>query len=547
MSSVSSPFGAPGIYVTTQLAANTPPAQPTANPSVAGFIGEHYRGPAVAINCRSWSDFVKFFGGFPPATAPTLANPYLPYAVYEFFANGGQSAWVYRATASANAGASAGAILADSSATPNNTIQLTAGILGVAGNVGSWGNNIYYSVSANSSGAGRFNLNIYYGGSSASTLVEQWIDLSMSPTDPRYFLTVINSPIQGSLYVTATNLNDAHAAPYNSPAVTTQPVALSGGTNPGDPSVGDYEAMLTYGNQAPSFVAPFDYVSGVLNINLPGLPNTTGFSTTNVASIIDQGIQYCTTGRPFSFFVIDTASGQTPAGAVSYTDGLAPLSTNAAVYYPWLNAQNPASSSLQATILLPPGGFVLGQMASVDTTDGVWTAPAGLNTVFNNVVQAERILGGADLAALNTNNVNGLRTRPNGQVVIWGTRTLENGYASQFVPVQRFLNYLSASFVSLLEFAVFQPNDAVLWANITAVCTQFLDGLLSLGAFPSSQASNAYYVNCNATNNTQQSISQGVVNVQVGVALVYPAEFINLLISQFQPAGTTTVSAVTVI
>jgi len=542
---ISQPFGAPGIYVSTQLAANTPPGSPAVSPSVAGFIGEHWRGPAVAVQCNSWSDFQRYFGGFNPNLTPVLANPYLPYAVYEFFANGGQQCWVYRAVASATPGASASAILTDSSATPQLTMSLTAGFYGVSGNVGTWGNNIYYAVSQNTSGSGRFNIDIYYGSSAQTSLVEQWQDLSMNPSDSRYFLTIINSTVQGSSYVVAADLYDAAAPPNNAPSSTTYPHPLRGGVDPGDPTVADYQAMLTYGEQAPEFVAPFDAVPGVLNIYLPGIANTVGLSS--VTAVVDQAIAYAgAEGRPFTFLVTDTASGQTPAGAVGFASSLT-SSSDVAIYYPWLVATNPASSNLQSTILLPPGGFVLGQMVANDSTEGVWTAPAGDQTIFNNVVQAERILSSADLGALTQSNVNGLRTRSNGAVSIWGTRTLETGYASMYVPVQRTLNYISASLASLLDPFVFQPNDAVLWANITAVCTSFLDGLLSEGAFPSSTASTAYYVTCNSSNNTAQSIAQGYTNCQVGVALQIPAEFINLLIAQFQPAGTTTVSAVTVI
>jgi len=38
---------------------------------------------------------------------------------------------------------------------------------------------------------------------------------------------------------------------------------------------------------------------------------------------------------------------------------------------------------------------------------------------------------------------------------------------------------------------------------------------------------------CNTTNNTTTSIDQGIVNVEVGVALQYPAEFIVINLSQW--------------
>lgn len=546
---ISSPFGAPGVY-TSQILAGPTPGPSSVSPSVAGFIGEHWRGPAIAVQCNSWADFLRYFGGFSPGsigttTLPTLANPYLPYAVYEFFANGGSTCWVYRATASATPGASGSTTLADTSATPQNTLTLTAGVLGVPGNVGVWGNQLFVDVVSDvAAGTGKFSLNIYYGPTATPQyLVEQWVDLSMSASDPRNVATILNSAVQGSAYVVATVLTDTNA--IITPAVVTGK-QFTGGVNPADPAVADYVAMLTYGNQLPSFQAPFDLVPGVLNMTLPGLANTASFTAPNVATVLNAGIAYANqNGRPYTFFIVDPPSGQTPAGAVSFAGTLVPASADTAVYYPWLNASNPSSSNLQATVLLPPSGFVLGQMTNVDDTEGVWTAPAGLQTVFNNVVSAERRLTTSDIATLNSNNVNALRTRSNGSVLIWGTRTLQTGFASLYVPVERTLNYIEASLSALLEFAVFQANDAILWTNITSVCTSFLDGLLSQGAFPSTTAATSYYVTCNSTNNTPATVAQGVVNTTVGVALQYPAEFINLVIAQFQSTGQTSVSLIT--
>lgn len=519
-------YGAPGVYTSVQLTGPSP--QPSAiSPSVAAFAGENWRGPVgSAVQCNSWQDFQRYFGGFNPNSTPVLANPYLAYSVYEYFANGGKTAWIQRIAASLTPGASAAVTLKDQAATPQNTLTLTAGMFGVVGNPGTWGNSIYCSVT--SGGTGRFNLNIYYGGVSTGQLVETWPSLSMVATDNRYAVSVLNSPSQGSAWVVATAVTDASAYPTNTPAATASSV-FSGGVDPGDPSTTDRINAMTSGT------CPFDLVPGVLNINMPG-------ETT--ATVVDAAITYAQT-RPYTFLVVDTPPGQTPAGAVSYAQSLSPVSTFAAVYSPWLYATNPANQNLQSSILLPPGGFVLGQYVVQDSGQGVWYAPAGLTTVLSNVVQAERKFAPADLATLNTNNVNALRTRANGQVIIWGTRTMQTGYETLYIPVQRTLNYVEASLAGLLEFAVFQPNDLLLWTNITAVCTNFLDGLLSANAFPTSSASSAFYVICNSTNNTPQSIANGIVNCTVGVALVVPAEFVQLNIQQFQSSGVTTVTTIT--
>ena len=524
-------FGRAGVYVSETLSGPTPPSS-NSSPSVAAFAGEHWRGPAYAVQCNRWSDFVKFFGGFQTAATPVLVNSYLAYSVYEYFANGGQTCWVLRVTASGTPGTTASINLKDSQATPVNTLTLTAGASGVIGNVGTWGNSLYVDVVTNSSvpGTGRFNLNIYYGGTTPQYRVEQWIDLSMNPNDTRYVVAVLNSPTQGSQWAVATNLADPATSPANTPlpGVARQ---FAGGVDCASPATTDYQAAFTYGSSP--VTAPFDLVPGIININLPG--NST-------AAVIISCITYAA-ARPYTFLVIDPPPGQTPAGAASYFSSLGSPSSYAALYYPWVVVTNPTGGSLQSTTLLPPGGLVLGQMVTTDSQSGVWQAPAGINTVLNNVVSAERMFSPAEMDALNLGNINALKTRPNGNVIIWGARTMQSGYASLYVPVRRTLNYIESSLAGLLEFAVFQPNDNLLWSAIQNTCNAFLSGLFFQNAFPGSTAKGAYYVTCDNTNNTPQSIAQGVVNTVVGVALLYPAEFINLSVTQFQSTGATTVTS----
>jgi hypothetical protein len=483
-------------------------------------MGEHWYGPVnEAIQCNSWTDFVKYFGGFNPNLTPVLANPYLAFAVYFFFACGGTTAWIARVGNSITPGSTAYTTFQDNSATPQNTLTLTLGQLGVAGNPGSWGNSVYADI-VTSATPGRFAINIYKGAYAAANLVESWADMSMNTNDPRYVLTVINSQFSGSLYVVATNLGDTATPPANAPkAVSGQQFA--GGADSIDPSTTDRVNAITQGTCA------FDYVPGPLNFNLPG--ETTPLVTT-------AAINY-SEAKADSFCVIDPPFGLTPAAAVAYGQALTPIISNASVFYPCPIASDPSSSNLQATRVLPPGGFILGEMVRMDNLNGPWNAPAGLSIPLSGVVQMERKISPSDQSTLNLANVNVIRQRANGQIVIWGTRTLEPGYASLYIPVRRTLNYIEAYLTSALESVVFQPNDQQTWTNVLAICNQFLGDLLSAGAFPTTSAASAYYVVCDTTNNTPQTIAQGIMNVTVGVALKIPAEFIQLTIAQFQGAN----------
>ena len=532
---MSNTFGAPGVYVTEALLAPTP-ATPVTSPSTAGFAGEHWRGPTgVAVQCNRWQDFVNFFGGFNPNSTPVLTNQWLPYAVYEFFNNGGTQCYINRIGASITPGVAASHIFKDGAATPQNTLQLTAGFLGVNNSIGTWGNSLYAQVTTvTTATAGTFNLTIYYGGTSPGNIVEQWNNLTMTGNSPRYAPTVINSQTSGSLWVFATDLFSATSPPLNAPA-NAGPVQFSGGIDSASPSSTDRQNAWTYNNAA----SAFDGVPGVLNLNAPGETTSTVVSQ---ASIYASG---GASGRPYSFLVIDPPQGNSVASVITYMQTLQGLNNTsfAALYYPWVVAVNPAASSLQSTVTMPPGGLVLGQMTQVDTTSGPWYAPAGTTTDMSGIVGTERQLTPANYGTLNTANVNALKTLPNGNVIIWGARTMLTQITDVYVPIRRTLNYVEAQLSQLLQYAIFQPNNSLLWSAISATCDNFLGGIAARNAFQGTVQAQQFFVICNNTNNTPTTIAQGLVNTTVGLALNYPAEFIQLNIQQFQASGATTTTA----
>lgn len=555
-------MGYPGVYTTEQL---NPIAAPNnsgvGSPSLAGFIGEWWKGPTVPVLCNSWNDFVINFGGFNPNSTPVLTNPYLGYSVYEFFANGGVSCWVYRLVKGFNSnsfsGNSASVNLLDSAATATSQLTLTTGGSGVQGNIGTWGNNLLVTVTnatINATPNNRFNLNIYYNPTGTTTasfqyLVESWADLSMLTSDPRYVVNLLNNPSSGSRWVYATDSTSStgNVYPYNTPKAASY--SFSSGTDPNaSPAPGDYIAALNYGQSAnaSTITAPFDNVAGMLNINLPGFSWDSG---TSGITVMTAAINYAAQ-RPSTFLVVDPPVN-TPVFNLTTTGGFQPTIANAtgyssyaATYYPWIVAPNPASSNLQSSITLPPGGFVLGQMASTDTGSGPWYAPAGISTNLVNAVSTERTFSPSDLTTLTQYGVNAIRQIANNNtIVIWGARTHNQSYSTKYVPVRRTLNYIEASLNNLLQYAVFEPNTPALWGSISASCNAFLGGMLASNAFPSNLPNSSYYVICDGSINTPQTIAQGVVNTKIGVALLYPSEFISITISQFQSTGSTTVSA----
>jgi hypothetical protein len=170
-------------------------------------------------------------------------------------------------------------------------------------------------------------------------------------------------------------------------------------------------------------------------------------------------------------------------------------------------------------------------------------APAGLGTSLLGVSGLEFTLTNNQQGILTQGNVNCLISVPGSGVVIWGARTLSPYLVTRYVPVERTLIYLQTELVALSKFAVFEPNDWVLWNQVSSVLTQFLSQFWQSGGLSGQTAQEAYYVTCDETNNTPATIQQGIVNVEVGVALQYPAEFVVISIGQW--AGGQTVSVTT--
>jgi phage tail sheath protein FI len=140
---------------------------------------------------------------------------------------------------------------------------------------------------------------------------------------------------------------------------------------------------------------------------------------------------------------------------------------------------------------------------------------------------------------LNPQAANAIRSFPNG-VISWGARTMDGFDNSgntdyRYVPVRRFALFIEESLLRGLQFAVFEPNDEPLWAQIRLAAGAFMNGLFRKGAFAGATARDAYFVKADGETTTATDQNLGVVNVLVGFAPLKPAEFI--VISLQQKAG----------
>ena len=140
----------------------------------------------------------------------------------------------------------------------------------------------------------------------------------------------------------------------------------------------------------------------------------------------------------------------------------------------------------------------------------------------------------ADLTSLNNNHVNVLRVVAGTGVSIMGARTLKMSGADMYINVRRTIMEITRNLKETTGLALFENNDERLWEQLQGSCDIYLSTVFGRGGLKGGAPNEAYYIRCDNTNNTPNSIAQGVVNIEVGIALMVPAEFIVITIGQFE-------------
>ena len=186
-------------------------------------------------------------------------------------------------------------------------------------------------------------------------------------------------------------------------------------------------------------------------------------------------------------------------------------------------------------LVLPPSAAIAGVYARVDGTRGVWKAPANvsLNRVVGPTVAMER----SEQDGLNVHttgkSINAIRSFTGKGTLVWGARTLDgNSNEWRYVPVRRFFNMVEESTKKATERFVFEPNDANTWVKVKSMIENFLTVQWRAGALMGAKPEHAFYVKVGLGETmTQQHVLNGEMIIQIGMAVVRPAEFIILRFS----------------
>ena len=455
---------------------------------------------------------------------------------------------------------------------PSSVATLTA----TAKDHGAWAGNgsdnksIWVGVEPDST-ENYFNLSVYYSTTATTSTeltstnrVERFTSLSMDSTNARYFVNIIGN---NSNWITVSDNAAATTGRYDLPAFTgywgtaTTSANISGvdGSfvwNTASFSTATLSAaklgktgttVVTLagvagsdGSTAPTLasqvLARLDAVSSPLILNYPDVTTT---------ATINGLLSYAAT-RGDSFVVIDAKndtvvnvlSTTADVGIGSYTNNL----NYGAAYYPYIVIADPASTT-GATKTIAPGGAVAALYASTDAARGVFKAPAGSNALVRSAVSVSALTSAEfDLISGSTSNLNVIRFVPGSGICVMGARTLSSLYSDKYVPVRRTLNYLSNTLKNSTAFAVFEPNNATLWNNVTGTVRGILSDFWKNGGLFGATEAEAFYVKCDGTINTSGVIASGELRIEVGVALLRPAEFVIIKLGQIDGGATVTTS-----
>lgn len=353
----------------------------------------------------------------------------------------------------------------------------------------------------------------------AAGSAERFEGLSLEPTHPRYAFTTVNS---SRVRLLPPDL------PPTAAAFPDRLVAVGGDADVLVAGVDDSPGDLVTSH----FQGGLDALRSVDDVNVLSVPDAAWRGDWRDIQL--AMLQHCIDMKE-RFAVLDSRPGLEPAGVEDQREDLqlvGAAGSFAALYYPWLvgrvELRDPATNRVTLlTLPLPPSGHLAGVYARTDNERGVHKAPA--NTDVRGVLGLERRLTDGQQGPLNLLGVNVLRIfQGSSAVVVWGARTTVDPNVTDwiYVNVRRLMLYIEESIEEGIRWAVFEPNNLALWQKLKRTIGEFLSRVWRDGALFGESADKAYYVRIDEALNPPSVRALGRLYIEIGVAVVRPAEFI---------------------
>ncbi len=579
----------PGVYV-EEFDSGAVPMQGVST-STAGFVGLAERGPVIGEPqlVTSFADYKRMYGGYLSEAGFGSAR-FLPYAVEQFFANGGSRAYIMRAVpGDAKAG------------------SVTSGVLKItAASPGAWADNMRVTVepaykaktqvfavngadltlkNADGFNAGDV-VELFDGSKSAYATIKSVLDKVVTLDAPctldvadtkvgtAKFIrtceitltarlddtveTFANLSLKPELLNYAPNRTEksdlikVEILPAAKPAAapkeekeeapekgkkTEKPAAAAAGITPYELCGGGAEGMLV--------LTPAGGSNG-------GKPTADAYLGTDGGPGKRTGIQAFLENASVSIMLVPGVTApEVQAGLIGFCENKkncfaildAPIdlkkpndvanfrdmydSTYAAMYHPWLQMYD---AGAKRSDYFPPSGAMAGIFARSDNERGVHKAPA--NEVVRGCTGLSCNYNTGEQDILNPIGVNLIRAFPGRGIRVWGARTISSNGLWKYLNVRRLFIYVEESIRANTNWVVFEPNSEVLWGRVKRTIETFLATCWRDGALAGTSPDQAFYVECGPTTMTQDDIDNGRLICEIGIAPVKPAEFVIFRITQ---------------
>lgn len=462
-------YTSPGVYV--ESISSVVSGDDSLSTGIGGFIGIAERGPRIPTLISSWQEYIDTFAF--GMDSPFLSNSSLAFAVYGFFQNGGKQCYVQRAVGDGIVQSSATVLYTPKGEEATTLFTLKA----IEG--GAWGNKLSCVLHLpNRNGGGDiYRLTIKYNGNTVETFEAPWAGLASAIATSRF--VVLSGSISG-----------------DAPVATPPPSVLqeihsdfTGGADYAHPNLEYWKAG--------GMVERLNYITVIDEENeLSSLLDV-------IATRKETVIIVCSPER-----APDDVFGSMPPERVI-------------AYYPFVKVPDPLNSGALREV--SPVGHVMGVFARIAQERGIWKAPAGTECTLKGVVSVAEPV---DVGELRAKGVNAIIYKPNYGVVIWGAVTQARNNDMAYVTDVLLDCYIKDAIDTVLQPAVFEPNNSALWIRVKADIESILDTLWRAGGLAGSEASQAYYVKCDEELNPESVRDAGELRVEVGYARNRPAEFI---------------------
>ncbi|MGN7863226.1 phage tail sheath family protein [Chryseobacterium sp. 22458] len=183
---------------------------------------------------------------------------------------------------------------------------------------------------------------------------------------------------------------------------------------------------------------------------------------------------------------------------------------------------------------LPPSSAMAGVYGRVDSTRGVWKAPA--NVSLNYVMAPTEKISDQEQSAMHAHisgkSINAIRTFTGKGTLVWGARTVdgqdqkdEKDNTWKYIQVRRYYDMLRQSVNDALAKFIKRPNTEHTWLRAKNTIENFLHQQWMDGALAGNKPKEAYEVIINGIKDTH------TMETTIRIALVRPAEFIVLKFS----------------